>query len=156
MPRNPSRTIVERGSLLSALAAGTRYPALMNAAPVSLGGNNAFSSFYLEPDDYIGTKLRMRLSTLSNDVASTSDYTVSLHQILTVTGGAAVVGFTVGPAIAGSTITITQPGANTALHTEGEEFSWPSVSGWFVFRIVNSVTGAASSSVQLLIQLEVR
>jgi hypothetical protein len=159
MPRNPSRTLVERGAVFNpATTAGTYYAAgqPVTLAPVLATGNAAAGSFYLEPDDYIGTRLRMRVTTFVNDVAPVSNYTVSLHRVLTVSGGAALVAITVDTAVTGSTVVHTAPGANSLTHTETEEFNWPSISGWYVFRFVNSATGTASSSVQWNVQLEVR
>lgn len=148
--------VVERGATCNALTLGVRYAAgANNSGPLAVGSNAATGAFFLEPDDYIGTKLRLRMTVLTNAVAPVSDYSTSLVPITAVAGGAAVVSVTVGTAIVNSSATIAAPGANTLLQTVSSEFDWPSA-GWYLLSVGLSANATASSASQVIIQLEAR
>lgn len=148
--------IVERGAFCSALSAATRYVIGRNDGTPSIAGANPGSGlFYLEPDDYIGTKLRVRVISLTNATAPVSDYIVSMHPVTAVAGGAAAVTITPGTAIAASQITITAPGISSMIQQVTPEFDWPAA-GYYTMSVLASATAAANSCVQLTMQLEAR
>jgi hypothetical protein len=148
--------IVERGAKPETAVSGNRYPSgsPQNIASAS-SGNVVVASFFLEPKDYIGTKLRMRIAACVNDTAPAMNYTIGMYQVLSVAGAAAVVSMvTTTTAIPGSTLVLTAPAANSMTHSETNLFNWPGISGWYVFRIANTVTPTANAAVQINIQLE--
>lgn len=152
----PGKTIlIERGGSMSALNNQTRFAAHPSSTPLATSVNAGSTLFYLEPDDYIGTKLRLRCMVVTNATASVSDYTVGLYPITAVAGGAAAVTVTAGSVIAASLLTFTAPGASAMLQSTSPEFDWPTV-GWYGIAIANSATGAANSTIQLTAILEAR
>lgn len=156
MPAQKTRQlIIERGGALAAMTTGARFAIGFNgSAPVVVGANLAPGMFFLEPDDYIGTKLRIRVTALTNATAPVSDFTVALYKVTAVAGGAAVVNATVA-VVPGTSQTVTAPAISSMTRLESPDFDWPSA-GWYVFSIDSSANAVASSSVQIHIQLEAR
>lgn len=157
MPAQARRQlIIERGSTFTVLAASTRHPLGWNGGvPAAASGHVGPGAFYLEPDDYIGTKLRLRVSALTNATAPVADFTIAICPITAVAGGVGVVSFTAGAVIAASQVVITAPGIGSMIRQESAEFDWP-VAGWYAFSIINSAQPAANACTQLTFQLEAR
>lgn len=151
-----SDVIIERGVTLNALGAGTRYSvgATTNGA-VNGAGNIGPGIFLFEADDFVGSKLRLIATCLVNDVAPVSDFTIALAPVTAVAGGATLVTATTGTAIAAASITFTAPAANSITRIATPEFNLLS-SGMYIFSIVNSGAGTASSSTQITVRLEAR
>lgn len=156
MARPGKTVLVERGGICNALSGPvTRYVNGTNiGAPAANTANVGGGCFLLEPDDYVGTKLRLRAIALVNTTAPVSDFTINLFPVLTLTGGAAVVGITVGLAVS-PTITFTAPAASSFTRSDTPEFDWPAA-GYYTIGIGVSATGAANSSVQIMTSLEAR
>lgn len=150
--------IIERGATCAALSAATRFLAVPSQAPPNNSVNCLPGGFVLEPDDYIGTRLRLRVLAVTNAVAPVSDYTMGLYPIAagTIVGGASVVALTAVPAVLAQTqVTVTAPAAGSIMRVEGPEFDWPAA-GLYMIGIVSSAAGTANSCVQINAYLEAR
>lgn len=148
----PVTQVVERQALLSALAGpATRFAVgVITNAPQN-SGNVGAGMFFLEPDDYVGYKLKLRVALYANVTASTSDFTVGLHPITAVAGGATLVTVTAG-AMLTPNVTFTAPALSTMTRLETGLFDVP-VAGNYVVGVTHSATMAASSSVDITAQL---
>lgn len=158
MPVQPRRQIViERGATCAALSAATRFLTHPAASPPNNSVNCIPGAFVLEPDDYIGTRLRLRVISVTNATAPVSDYTMGLYPIAagTVAGGAAVVSITLPTVLAQTQVTITQPGIGSIIRAESPEFDWPAA-GLYIIGIVSGTTAQANSCVQINAYLEAR
>jgi hypothetical protein len=119
------------GSPAAAAAAGT-YPLRQDFGTiVTLPSIAANSAFYLDPDDFLATgrttKYRTRGYVITNAVAPTATYAISLFPVATWGGasGAAPTIATLGAAVAGSTLTFAAPALGGPTVVQMAEFDPP-------------------------------
>src|SRR5205085_5521640 len=137
-----------QGDPLAVTGTGTLYP---------------LKSIYIAAADYpaagtLNPKLRIRVTLHCNDVAPGHNFVVGLHPLTrpATSGGAGLVIYTIGSAVASSTCTFITPAAdssNTAV--TAAEFALPS-DGQYCNRLVTNGTIAASSPVHLSSILQIR
>lgn len=148
--------VVERGAFCQALTGpATRFViGVNNGIPVIAAGTNPGAGvFYMEPDDYIDTKLRLRVIALTNATAPVQDLLVGVYPVTAVAGGVGLVNITPGAVIVPSQVNIVAPGASSIIQQVSSEFNWPA-GGWYTIGIVFSATAAANSVTQLEMYLE--
>lgn len=155
------RTIIERAGQMNALSAGARVLLVSGATPLVASGNSGMGVFYYDPAEHtvtgLSTKLRVRLATLTNDVAPAASFTATIRAYTLPVGAATVVGGTTGSGdtVTGSTVTVTTPAANTRSVQVTADFD-PPVAGWYAIVITSDLAMAASSSIVLNAAIQVR
>jgi hypothetical protein len=164
------RTVTQASAFAtaSALTAAVYFPT--HAGAVAVTGTSAASAaqglFYSRTADYsqttLATKYRIAAQLHVNATAPTITFVMGLHPVTAVAGAAGQLTYTVGAAIAGSTVTYTTPGASSqngsgATNTTGlsGDFAIPA-DGYYVPAVVPSGAGAANSVVGLTWQLQMR
>lgn len=147
---SPGRTIlVERSAYCNAIVTSTRVMTGIGNASLPNGptGNVAGGAFFLEPDDFVGTKLFARAVCMINGTAPASSFVLSLVPVTAVAGGAAVISITTGVAVPGSTITFTTPAISSMTRSE-IDLNWPTA-GYYAVQLVNDQSMAANSVAQI-------
>lgn len=149
----PYRTITSSsGSHTASRVAGTY--GFAQGQPLAISGTGtlyALDSLYIDPADYpaigsLAAKLRIRCAVACNDVAPTGNYTIGLHPLTrpATSGGAGLAIYTIGAAVAGSTVTLTTPAADSHNNLVGSDFALPAA-GFYVVGMVSTATVAASA-----------
>lgn len=158
------RTIMDSsGSHTAARVAGTY--GLGHGDPIAISGTGILyplNVMFIDPVDYpaMGTltaKLRLRCALEVNDVAPTGNYTVGLHPVTRpgTSGGAGLCIYTIGAAVAGSTVALNTPAADSQNTMLGADFAVPTA-GFYVIGVVTTAAVAASSHVHLSAHLQMR
>lgn len=160
----PYRTLLDSsGSHTAGRVAGTY--GMAQGQPLAISGTGtlyALNSIMLATADYpsvsgLPPKLRLRAQLYTNDVAPGGNYTIGLHPITrpTSSGGAGLCTYTIGAAVAGSTLMFGTPTADAVLGTTGNDFALPAT-GHYVVGMVTTATVANSAHVHLSAQLQIR
>ena len=158
------RTLLDStGSHIAARVAGTY--GLGQGQPAAISGTGtlyALNTLYLDPNDYpsattLATKLRIRVALMVNDVAPTGNYTFGLHPITrpATSGGAGLCIYTIGAAVAGSTVAVNTPAADSANNAVGSDFAIPAA-GFYALGFVSTATVATSSHLHISAALQLR
>lgn len=162
----PYRTLLNStGSHIAARVAGTY--GMGQGQPLAITGTGilyALNSIYIDDADYpaigaLTAKLRIRAQLFTNDVAPGGNYVIGLHPITrpNPSGGAGLCIYTIGAAVAGSTITYTTPAADgpPTPQAAGADFAMPA-DGLYVIGVVTSANVATSAHVHIAAQLQTR
>lgn len=163
-PNASYRTIVDSsGSHVAARVAGTY--GLGQSQPAAISGTGTLyplNIIYIDPADFptvggLAAKLRLRVAVFVNDVAPTGNYTFGLHPVTrpATSGGAAVAIFTIGAAVAGSTVALNTPAADSSNNVVGSDFAVPTA-GFYVIGFVSTATVATSSHMHISAALQMR
>lgn len=147
------RTITSSsGSHTTGRVAGTY--GFAQGQPLAISGTGtlyALDVLYIDPADYpsvgaLAAKLRIRCTVACNDVAPTGNYVIGLHPVTrpAVSGTAGVDIYTLGAAVAGSTVTATAPAADSHSNLVGADFALPAA-GFYVVGMVSSATVAVNA-----------
>jgi hypothetical protein len=164
VPNAHYRVILDSsGSHTAARAAGTYgFGQGHPLAVTGVGILYPLNVIYLDAGDYptvggLAPKLRIRATLATNDVAPGGNYTIGLHPITrpATSGAAGVCIYTIGAAIAGSTVAATTPAADALLNLVGADFAMP-VNGHYVLALVTTATVAANSHVHISAALQMR
>jgi hypothetical protein len=158
------RTILNStGSHIAAKVAGTYgIPQGNPLAITGVGTLYALNTIYIAAADYPtidgkSAKLRIRCVIECNDVAPfTGTMVVGLHPVTrpATSGGAGLCIYTIGTAVAGSTVTLTNPAADSQNNLAGADFALPT-DGFYVLALVTSATMATSSHCHLSASLQI-
>ena len=151
------------GSHIAARVAGTY--GLAQAQPAAISGTGTLyplNVIYIDAADYptvggLATKLRVRATLAVNDVAPTGNYTFGLHPVTrpATSGGAGLVIYTIGAAVAGSTVAINTPAADSHNNAASADFALPA-NGFYVLGFVSTATVATSSHLHISMALQQR
>lgn len=164
-PNSSYRVILDSsGSLTAASAAGTY--GFGQGIPVQISGTGTAApanTIYIAAADFptvnsLTTKLRVRAQVHCNDVAPAVTFTFGLHPITrpATSGAAGVVIYTIGAAVASSTVAITTPAADSSNVGASADFAIPA-DGHYVLGVVTSGGAlAASSHVHMSVALQLR
>lgn len=158
------RTVLDSsGSHIAARVAGTY--GLGQSQPAAITGVGTLyplNVLYIDPADYpnflgLAAKLRIRATVAVNDVAPTGNFTFGLHPVTrpATSGGAGLAIYTIGAAVAGSTIQIATPAADSLNNIVGADFALPAA-GFYVLGFVSTATVAASSHLHISAALQMR
>lgn len=98
-------------------------------------------------------KLRVRLVTLTNGTAPAANFTAGLYPVSSTAGVADSLGMTLGTVVSGSTIARAAPAANSALLSNGADFTFPST-GIYALAIALSGAVATNSLTHALVYLD--
>lgn len=164
VPNASYRVILDSsGSHVAARVAGTY--GFAQGQPLAISGTGTLyplNTIYIDDADYptlngVAPKLRVRAQLYVNDVAPTGNFTVGLHPITrpATSGGAALLIYTIGAAVAGSTVTQNTPAADSSNQMVGADFALPA-DGHYVLGLVTTATVAASSLVHISAALQMR
>jgi hypothetical protein len=166
-PNASYRTILDSScSHTAAKATGTYGMGQGDPAAVSGTGTlYPLNLIYIDSADFpsvdgLAAKLRVRAVLATNDVAPGATFVIGLHPVTrpNPSGGAGLVIYTIGAAIAGSTVTYTTPAADGPATPQqaSADFALPA-NGLYVLGFVQSVGAlAASSHVHMSAQLQQR
>ena len=159
------RTVLDvTGSHTAARVAGTYGFGHGDALAISGTGTlYPLDVIYLKATDFptvygLTTKLRLKAQLYCNDVAPfTGTFVFGLHPVTrpATSGGAGLVIYTIGAAVAGSTVTFTNPTADSSNQGESSDFAMPA-DGHYIIGVVTSATMAASSHAHLSALLQMR
>lgn len=158
----PYRTILDSsGSHTAARVAGTYGFGQGDALAISGTGTlYPLDSIFLAATDYPSidgktVKLRVRAQLYTNDVAPTGNFTIGLHPITrpATSGAAGLCIYTIGAAIANSTVLFTAPAADSLLSGASVDFAFPA-DGHYVLGLVTTGVIAASAHVHLSAALQ--
>lgn len=151
------------GSHIAARVAGTY--GLSQGQPAAISGTGtlyALNVIYIDSADYptvggLAAKLRVRATLAVNDVAPTGNYTFGLHPVTrpATSGGAGLCIYTIGSAVAGSTVAINAPAADSHTSAASADFSLPA-NGFYVLGFVSTATVATSSHLHISMALQHR
>ena len=136
------------GDVAAVTGTGTLYP--LNTIAIA-------SADYPSVDG-LAPKLRVRFNINCNDVAPfTGTFVCGLHPVTrpATSGGAGLVIYTIGAAVAGSTVTLTNPAADSANLLVGSDFSIPA-DGQYILAFVTNATMATSSHAHISASLQLR
>lgn len=158
------RTLLDSSaSHIAARVAGTY--GLAQSQPAAISGTGTLYSLnfiYIDSADYptvgaLAAKLRVRALLSVNDVAPTGNFTLGLHPVTrpATSGGAGLNIYTIGAAVAGSTVTQNTPAADSHNNLVGADFALPA-NGIYVLGMVTTATVATSSHVHLSAALQMR
>lgn len=150
------------GSHIAARVAGTYFLPKGEAAGIT-GTGTLYppNIIYINSTDYavngVSAKMRIRVTLAVNDVAPTGNYTFGLYPITRpgTSGGAGLAIYTMGTVVAGSTIAINTPAADSHNQVVSAEFDKPA-DGFYVLGFVSTATVAASSLLHICAQLQLR
>lgn len=157
------RTLLDvSGSHTAARAAGTY--GFGHGDPLAVSGTGILyplNSIYIAAADYpaiggLAAKLRIRSQLYTNDVAPfTGTFVIGLHPITRpgTSGGAGLCIYTIGSAVAGSTLTFTNPAADGLLNGVGSDFALPA-DGHYIIGCVTNAAMATSSHAHLSATLQ--
>jgi hypothetical protein len=125
-----------QGDPLAITGVGTLYP--LNVLQIDAADYPAVGN--------LAAKLRVKVNLAVNDVAPTGNYTFGLHPVTRpgTSGGAGLGIFTIGAAVAGSTVAINTPAADSHTSSSGADFALPA-NGLYILGMVSSATVATSS-----------
>lgn len=134
--------------------------------PLAISGTGtlyALNTIHIAAADYpvagtLAPKLRIRASLYVNDVAPTGNFTFALHPITrpATSGGAGLLIYTIGAAVAGSATTvIAAPAADSSSVVVSADFALPA-DGHYVIGVVTTATVAASSHLHMSALLQMR
>lgn len=161
---SPYRILLDSsGSHTAAKAAGTYGLGQgVVAAVTGTGTLYPLNTIYIVSADYptvnsLATKLRVRFVIACNDVAPfTGTFVCGLHPVTrpATSGGAGLCIYTIGSAVAGSTVTGTNLAADSHNNLVGADFSLPA-DGFYVLAIVTNATMATSSHVHISASLQI-
>jgi len=150
------------GSHIAARVAGTY--GLGQGDPAAIDGTGTLyplNIIYIDPADYpsfsnMTPKLRVRVALSVNDTAPTGDFTFGLHPVTrpASSGGAGLCIYTIGAAVAGSTVAVSAPAADSANNLAGVDFAVPAA-GYYVLGFVSTATVAASSHLHISAALQI-
>lgn len=158
----PYRTLLDSsGSHIAARVAGTY--GMGQGDPLAISGTGTLyplNVIYIDPNDYpsvgaLAAKLRIRAIIECNDVAPTGNYTVGLHPVTrpATSGGAGLCIYTIGSAVAGSTVAQNTPAADSQNIIVGSDFAVPAA-GFYVLGVVTTATVATSAHMHFSAQLQ--
>lgn len=158
------RTLLDStGSHIAARVAGTY--GMAQGQPLAITGTGtlyALNSIYILSTDYptvngLAAKLRIRAQLFTNDTPPTGNFTIGLHPITRpgTSGGAGLNIFTIGAAVAGSTLVFTAPAADGLHFNAGADFALPA-NGHYIIGVVTTATVAASAHVHISASLQIR
>lgn len=128
------------------------------------GASAALAVFYLDPAWFTfssanarTTYYRIQVVALTNVTAvGTVTLTTGLYSVTAAAGGAAAVTVTLaGSPVTGSTVVFTNPASSTQVQGNSGDFAAPAA-GYFAVAVVVSAGAAASSSVALIANLQMR
>lgn len=164
VPNASYRTLLDSsGSHVAARVAGTY--GFAQSQPLAISGTGTLyplNTIYIDDADYptldgVAPKLRVRAQLYVNDVAPTGNFTVALHPITrpASSGGAGVLIYTIGAAVASSGVTVNTPAADSSNQLVGSDFALPA-DGHYVLGLVTTATVAASSLVHISAKLQMR
>jgi len=102
-------------------------------------------------------RLRVRAVTAANDVAPTGNFTFGLHPVTrpATSGGAGLCIYTIGAAVAGSTVLLTAPVIDITNNSTSADFALPTA-GFYVLGFVSTATVAVSSHLHISMALQLR
>lgn len=106
----------------------------------------------------LAPKLRVRAQLYTNDTAPfTGTFVIGLHPLTrpATSGGAGVCIYTIGAAVSNSTLTFTNPAADSLLSGASTDFALPS-DGPFIIGCVTNQTMATNALVHINAQLQIR
>lgn len=164
-PNSSYRTLLDSsGSMTAAKAAGTY--GMGQGDPLAISGTGTLyplNTIAIAAADFptvngLAPKLRIRCNINCNDVAPfTGTFVIGLHPVTrpATSGGAGLVIYTIGAAVAGSTVTGTNLAADSANLLAGADFALPA-DGQYVIGVVTNATMATSSHVHLSASLQLR
>jgi hypothetical protein len=165
VPNSSYRSLLDcSGSHTAAKVAGTYGMGQGDALAVSGTGTlYPLNTIYIAAADYPTVdgktaKLRIRAQLHCNDVAPfTGTFVIGLHPITrpATSGGAGLVIYTIGAAVSGSTLTFTNPAADSSNVAAGSDFALPA-DGHYVLAVVTNQTMAASAHVHVSALLQMR
>jgi hypothetical protein len=159
------RTILDStGSHIAAKAAGTY--GIPQGNPLAVSGTGtlyALNVIYIDSNDYPtidgkAAKLRVRCVIECNDVAPfTGTMVVGLHPVTrpATSGAAGLCIHTIGTAVSGSTVTLTNPAADSQNNLAGADFALPA-NGFYILAMVTNATMATSSHCHISASLQIR
>lgn len=160
----PYRTLLDAcGSHIAARIAGTYgFPQGEALAISGTGTLYALNVIRIDSTDYptingVAADLRVKGTLMVNDVAPTGNFTFGLHPVTrpATSGGAGLVIYTIGAAVAGSTFAINTPAADSMNNGASADFALPA-NGYYVLGVVTTATVAASSHLHLSAKLQLR
>lgn len=132
------------------------------AAITGVGTLYALNTIYIAAADYptlngVAAKLRVRAVMAVNDVAPTGNYTFGLHPVTrpATSGGAGLCIYTIGAAVAGSTVALNTPAADSLNNVASADFAIPA-DGFYVLGFVSTGTVATSSHSHISMALQMR
>jgi hypothetical protein len=121
---------------------------------------DAFNIIYIDNADYttagVENKLRVLATLHVNNVAPTGNYTIGLHPVTRPgsSGGAGACIYTIGAAVAGSTVTFTTPAADSSNQGNSGDFAMPA-DGYYILGMVSTATVAGSSHLHITAHLQI-
>lgn len=163
-PNSTYRTILDvTGSHTAARVAGTYGFGQGDALAISGTGTlYPLDIIYLQAADFptvygLTAKLRLKAQLYVNDVAPTGNFTFGLHPITrpATSGGAGLVIYTIGAAVAGSTVAINTPAVDSSNQAVTADFAMPA-DGHYCIGVVTTATVAASSHLHMSALLQMR
>lgn len=144
------------GSHIAGRVAGTY--GFGHGDPLAITGTGTLyplNVIFLDPADFptkgtLTNKFRLRCSLNVNDVAPTGNFTVGLHPVTRpgTSGGAGLCIYTIGAAVAGSTVVVNTPAADSINNMVGSDFTMPTA-GHYIIGVVTTATVAVSSHLHL-------
>lgn len=149
----------------SGVVAGTYWSSIQSGSTiVASGGTNALGpvGFMLQAADFAvtgkTTTLRVNAHLVVNATGPGTTLTFGLHPVSAVGGGAGLVSYTLGAAVAGSTIAFASPSASTGTQGSSAGFAISALgaSTTYVFGCVLSGTTAANSVTPTSLSLQMR
>ena len=159
------RTILDStGSHIAGKGAGTYGVPQGNILAISGTGTLfALNTIYIAAADYPAidgknAKLRVRCVLACNDVKPfTGTFVIGLHPVTrpATSGGTGVCIYTIGAAVAGSTVTSTDPPADSLNNLAGADFALPA-DGFYVLGVVTNGTMATNSHCHISASLQIR
>jgi len=157
----PRRIFTGRTRLTAAQVAGT-YWFTDQATLATSGLATPLNTIHIEQSDFpdvagVVAKLRLRVQLYTNDVAPGGNISVALYPITrpATSGGAGVLIYTPGTAVAGSVVTFTAPAADGMFASVSAEFNVPAT-GHYALGLVTTSTIATSAHVHINCQVQVR
>jgi hypothetical protein len=152
------------GSHTAAQVAGTY--GLGHGDPIAVSGTGTLyplNIIYLQAADFptvysLTTKLRIKAQLYCNDVAPfTGTFIFGLHPVTRpgTSGGTGLVIYTIGAAVASSTVTFTNPAADSSNQGVSSDFAMPA-DGHYCIAVVTNQTMAADSHTHLSALLQMR
>lgn len=156
------RTLLDSsGSHIAARVAGTY--GFGQGDPVAISGTGTLyplNIIRIDSADYpaigaLAAKLRVKATANCNDVAPGHNFVFGLHPITrpATSGGAGLCIYTIGAAVASSTVTATTPAADSSAAFTSSDFALPA-DGQYVLGVVTNGTTATSAHVHLSAALQ--
>jgi len=161
--QQPSAVVVAsmEANIVAGLVGGNNNFWVANNGQLSASGTSIAAGaqqFRLNSADFaqLGKTSRMRINAVCdiNPTQAGVTFTVGLYPITGVGGGAAIIGYTLGAVVAGSTIAFANPAINTQTAGTSGLFTMPA-DGFYLIGVQVSGTTAANSLSSISAQLEV-